>query len=236
MIERRAAQFAALVVVALTASVARAQAVADNDRAHTLAQLGLGLLTIPGADVCLKGKGCTKGDTSLALEFLQLYRANRYFGIGAGVMLGVKPTVDNPPTQGGIERTHTRSYFTVEAQARYYAMRLDWLEAFVGLYAGGVVVSDRYTIEEDSSSYVGPQPAFIGPRQSTIRTEGLSIGGIVGGQWSPTPRWAFGATFRYGRWFLPSSPASTAFLDMATLTGSQGVLFVGLMAAYRIPL
>jgi hypothetical protein len=159
MISRTLGAFAALLTL-IVPSLARAErtaeeraAIADDDRPHTLAQLGLGLLTIPGADVCLKDKPCTKGDTSIAMEFWQMYRANRYFAVGAGASVAIKPTVDYPPNLGGIERSHTRSYFTVEAQARYYALRLDVAEAWVGLSGGGVVVSDRYTIEDSTNTF-----------------------------------------------------------------------------------
>jgi hypothetical protein len=238
---RALATFALLALLALP-SRARAErtaeersAIADDDRPHTLAQLGIGLLTIPGADVCLKDRPCTKGDTSIAMEFWQMYRANRYFAVGAGTSIAVKPTVDYPPNLGGIERAHTRGYFSVEAQVRYYALRLDVAEAWLGASGGGVVVSDRYTIEDNKTTF-GAEPAIIGPRQNTVRTEGLTVAAILGGQWMLAPSWGVGATFRYARWLLPSKPATTSFLDRATLTNSQGVLYIGITAAYRIAL
>jgi hypothetical protein len=202
------------------------------DRPHTLAQLGVGFMTLPGADVCLKGQPCTKGDSSIELDFWQLYRANRYFAIGAGATVAIKPTTDSPPTEAGIDRSHTRSYFLVEGQGRYYAIHGETFEAWIGASVGGVIVSDRYTIEGGDV----PTAAIIGPRSSTLRTEGGTVGALIGAQWSFAPNWALGLNARYMRWFLPSTPATTVFLDRATLTDSQGAIAIGVSCSYRIAL
>jgi hypothetical protein len=202
------------------------------DRPHTLAQLGVGFMTLPGALVCLKNQPCTKGDSSIELDFWQLYRANRYFAIGAGATVAIKPTTDSPPTEAGIDRSHTRSYFLVEGQGRYYAIHGETFEAWVGASVGGVIVSDRYTIEGGDSS----NAAIIGPRSSTLRTEGGTVGGLIGAQWSFAPNWALGLNARYMRWFLPGTPATTVFLDRATLTDSQDAVTVGVSCSYRIAL
>jgi hypothetical protein len=202
------------------------------DRPHTLAQLGVGFLTLPGADVCLKDQPCTKGDSSIEADFWQLYRANRYFAIGAGATVAIKPTTDSPPTEAGIDRSHTRSYFLVEGQGRYYAIHGETFEAWVGASVGGVIVSDRYTIEGGDV----PTAAIIGPRSSTLRTEGGTVGALIGAQWSFAPNWALGLNARYMRWFLPSTPATTVFLDRATLTDSQGAIEIGVSCSYRIAL
>src|SRR4051794_23244867 len=130
-----------------TASTRNAEATRTLDRPFTVAQIGIGLLTLPAADVCLHNRPCTKGDTSIEADMWQFYRASRNFSIGAGATVAIAPTVDNPPTVAGIERTHTRSYFLVEAQGRYYPIHQPWIEAWVGVTAGGVIVSDRYKIE-----------------------------------------------------------------------------------------
>jgi hypothetical protein len=202
------------------------------DRPFTVAQLGVGFLTIPGADVCLKDRPCTKGDTSIELDFWQMYRANADFAVGAGASVALKPTVDSPPSEPGFDRSHTRGYFLVEAQARYYALHLEWIEAWIGATVGGVIVSDRYTIEGGDE----PKAAIIGPRSSTIRTEGGTVGGLIGGQWTFAPNWAIGLSVRYMRWFLPHEPARTVFLDTATLTDQQSVLNIGLLCSYKIAL
>jgi hypothetical protein len=202
------------------------------DRPHTLAQLGVGFMTLPGALVCLKGQPCTKGDASIEGDFWQLYRANRNFAIGAGATVALSPSTDNPQTEAGIDRSHTRSYFLVEAQGRYYALHATTFEAWLGATIGGVIVSDRYTIEGGDN----PTAAIIGPRASTLRTEGGTIGGLLGAQWSFAPNWALGVNARYMRWFLPSEPATTVFLDRATLANQQDAVLVGLSFSYRIAL
>jgi hypothetical protein len=206
---------------------------ATNDEPHTLAQLGVGLLSLPSASVCLTGITCTKGDTAIEVNFWQMYRANRYFAVGAGASFALKPTTDKPASEMGGTRNHSRSYFLVEAQARYYAIHTLPFEAWVGGTIGGVVLSDRYSID------AGGPPltiAIIGPRASTLRTEGLSIGGLLGIQWTIAPNWGFGGSIRYLRWFLPHTPATTVFLDRATLTDQQSAVDIGISCTYRIAL
>jgi hypothetical protein len=217
----------------LSASPARAEIVAPSepiDRPYTVAQLGVGLLTLPAADVCLRGRPCTKGDNSIELDFWQLYRANRHFAVGAGATVALVPVTDNPPSP--VPRTHTRSYFLVEATTRYYLVRAPTFEGWLGLTAGGVIVSDRYGVDRDEMSMA----AIIGPRASTVRTEGGAIGALLGANWSFAPNWALGINARYMQWFLPHQAATTVFLDRASLTGEQSALNVGISCSYRIAL
>jgi hypothetical protein len=203
------------------------------DRPYTVAQLGVGLLTLPAADVCLQGRACTKGDNSIELDFWQLYRANRFFAVGAGASVALTPVTDNPPSPDpNVARTHTRSYFLVEAQGRYYFVRAETFEAWLGITAGGVIVSDRYAIDIDEKSTA----AIIGPRASTVRTEGGAIGALLGSSWHFAPNWALGFSVRYMQWFLPHEPATTVFLDRATLTGEQRAFNFGISVSYRIAL
>lgn len=205
---------------------------AGVDRPNTLAQLGVGLLTLPAADVCLQSRPCTKGDNSIEIDFWQMYRTNRFFAIGAGATVALVPVTDNPPSDSGFPRSHTRSYFLVEAQGRYYPVHGESFEAWIGATAGGVIVSDRYAIEDENA----PTAAIIGPRSSTLRTEGGAFGGLLGTQWSFAPNWAVGFTARYMQWFLPHQAATTVFLDSATLTGQQSALNFGISCSYRIAL
>ncbi len=237
------AHFTALLALSVPAAAqpvpdisAETFAAREYNRAHTLAQLGVGLITLPAADVCLRPQQCTKGDTSLEVNFWQMYRANRYFAIGAGTSLALNPTVDNPSSDAAVRRNHTRGYFSVEAQARYYALRMDLIELWMGVTAGGVIISDRYAVAETDSDNSASKPAIIGPRSSTVRTEGVTVGAVLGAQWSIAPNWAVGASFRYARWFVPENAARSVFLDSATLTGQQGVLYMGLLCSYRIVL
>jgi hypothetical protein len=236
------AKLALTVVAALLASAVARGASADEaripqlgrvDRPYTLAQLGVGLLTLPAADVCLRARPCTKGDNSIEIDFWQLYRGNRYFAVGAGASVALKPVTDNPPSPDpNIDRSHTRSYFLVEAVVRYYGVRAETFEAWLGGTAGVVIVSDRYSIEGGEN----PTAAIIGPRSLTIRTEGGAVGGLIGSSWSFAPNWALGLTVRYMQWFLPQEAATTVFLDRATLTSQQSALNFGISCSYRIAL
>lgn len=215
-----------------TASTRSALAARGVDRPYTMAQLGLGLLTLPTADVCLKSRPCTKGDTSIAIDFWQMYRANRSFAVGAGASVALVPTTDNPPSEAGVDRSHTRSYFLVEGQGRYYVVASPSFEAWVGATAGIVVVSDRYSIEDPNKRMW----AIIGPLSSTVSSEGASVGALLGAEWSFAPNWAAGFSARYMRWFLPHEPAATIFLDRATLTDQQSAIHIGISCSYRIAL
>ena len=119
----------------------------------------------------------------------------------------------------------------VEGQARYYPLHTSLFEAWLGATAGAVVVSDRYSIEGAEVT-----AAIIGPLSSTLRTEGATVGGLAGGQWSFAANWALGISVRYMRWFLPHQPATTVFLDRATLTDQQSAVNFGLSCSYRIAL
>lgn len=215
-----------------TASTRSALAARGVDRPYTLAQLGLGLLTLPAADVCLKSRPCTKGDTSIGIDFWQMYRANRSFAVGAGASVALAPTTDAPPSESGAERSHTRSYFLVEGQGRYYAVAMPSFEAWVGATAGVVIVSDRYAIDDPNKRTW----ALIGPLSSAVSTEGATVGALLGAEWSFAPNWAAGFSARYMQWFLPSQPATTVFLDRATLTDQQSAIHLGFSCSYRIAL
>jgi hypothetical protein len=208
-----------------------ARGFAALERPTGIAEITFGWLTLPGAEVCSSG-GCKEGDTSLEVGAWQIYRANLDFAFGAGLSFGLVPTtdvpLDDPP---GISRDHTRSYLTVEGIVRFYPYVGENVEAWVGLTGGLVVVGDRFTIVNAYDDQV-----LVGPRGSTIRTEGGSIGAAAGVVLALGPSWTAGGTLRYGNWFLPSEPARNPFLDEASLTGINVMFSLGLNVAYRITL
>ncbi len=218
---------------AATTAATNAAVARSLGQPHTMAELGVGVLALPTADVCLRPGSCSRGDTGVVASIWQMYRANLDFAVGAGISLAMQPAADTVHSgEAGISRSHTRSYFLVEAQGRYYALHRDWAEAWVGLTAGGVVVSDRYSIDGGDQS----QAALLGPRASTVRTEGLSGGALVGAGWSFAPNWTVSASIRLSRWWLPHEPAKTVFGDTATLRDTQNVVDLGLALGYRIAL
>jgi hypothetical protein len=206
-----------------------------------IAELGIGWLTLPGAEVCVDTarSSCEQGDTSLELELWQLYRANLAFAFGAGITLGLVPTTDAPatdaapaPGQQPIVRDHSRGYFTVEAIGRYYPFVGQNLEWWVGLTGGLVVVSDSYSADQNPDS----EYALVGPRGQTIRTEGYTIGLATGIAYALAPNWSLGGSLRYGSWFLPGERASNPLGDTASLTGQNNLFAFGINIAYRVAL
>lgn len=205
------------------------------DRPVGMAEGGVGVLTLPAAEVCVeRSTGCNQGDVSFAVEAWQLYRPRLRWAFGAGLLLGLIPTA-TPPRQDqeppGVERDHTRSYMTVEGMARYYPYVGERVELWVGLAGGLVIVSDRFTVSGDLD-----ERAFAGPRGVTIRTEGGSIGVALGFAYELTRRWAFVGNLRYAEWFLPEEPATDPLGTEASLAGRNAVFSLALGVSYRVDL
>jgi hypothetical protein len=199
-----------------------------------MAELGLGWLTLPGAQVCTKRSeaSCEEGDSSPDIEVWQLYRANPRAAIGAGITLGLVPTNDAfGNDQQGIAREHSRSYFAIEGMGRYYPWTGRTTEAWLGLTGGLVVVSDSYSSAEPSSGR-----ALVGQSGSVIRTEGYTIGVGAGGDYLFADNWSVGLQARYGIWFLPQRAETNVFGDEASLTGRNSMFAFVLTFAYRIAL
>ncbi len=214
---------------------------ADPARASSMAEAGIGLLSLPGAELC-SNLSCTTGDQSLMLEAWQLIRPQPQFALGAGITLGLIPTSEAPaeqplnPTDGDepaswIDREHSRGYFTAEATGRFYPLTGVRTEAWVGVTTGLVIVSDTFSSTEDA-----PDKAFVGPRGVTLRSEGFGIGVAAGGAYAFGHNWFAGGSLRYANWFLPQNPATSAFGDEAALTGRVSVFILGVTIAYRVPL
>lgn len=191
---------------------------------------GVGLLTLPDAEVCVAGAACHKGDTSLVVSGWPLYRAAERFAVGAGLSLtlttSAAPPVNDPP---GIPRDHSRRYLKVEGTGRYYPWFGDDFETWVGAVSGLVVVRDGFTVQ-----YEGPENSYLGPTSVTIATEGLSLYGALGGTFSLTADVAIGAQVLLGGWFLPSEPESSSLGDTASLAGEVGVIDLSAALIYRV--
>jgi hypothetical protein len=177
-----------------------------------------------------------------------LYRAGRDWAFGAGAMFAPQPTSDtNFGGQSGLPRTHSRSYLVMGGEARYFPFRYKWIEGWVGLTAGGVIVADRYTT--NSGDQV---PAILGTKTTTVNTEGFSAGVEAGGDYLISDSWVIGLALRVDRWFLPDQvarpgcdPTTTncnpwpsscdSVGDCPTLFGSVAAFQVGATLGYRIP-
>ncbi len=205
------------------------------DRPVGMAEGGVGVLTLPAAEVCVeRSTGCNEGDVSFAVEAWQLYRPSLRWAFGAGLLLGLIPTA-TPPRQDqeppGVERDHTRSYMTVEGMARYYPYVGERVELWVGLAGGLVIVSDRFTVSGDED-----ERAYAGARGVTIRTEGGSLGAALGFAYELSRRWAFVGNLRYSEWFLPDEPATDPLGTEASLAGRNAVFSLALGVSYRVDL
>jgi hypothetical protein len=157
------------------------------------------------------------------------------FGFGAGVEwgLGLRPTkVAGDPE---LERKHTRTYFLVEGQFRYYLppfINWDW---WIGTSVGLVVINDSWTTLADREPYSDVD--FVGPKATSLRTEGLSTALGIGGLWNFYDRFVFGAQFRYANWLLPRDREKAPLEgDQASFAGRLDVLQVGVLVGYAIPL
>jgi hypothetical protein len=198
-----------------------------------MAQLSLGFLALPAADVCITSlTDCEQGEFSPSISLQNLYRIKR-FGVGAGILWAT--TLRNDAARGDpeFEREHSRRYFLVEALFRYYALRSASWEGWAGITAGGVIISDSWSVPADRNPYGGF--ARVGPKAATIGTEGLATGVTLGGEWSFAKNWTVGTQARYSMWFLPDAEQSPTG-DFASLSGRVDMFDFGVLLAYRIAL
>jgi|GEM_PF-1197185 len=205
-------------------------------RLHGMVEVGLGWLTLPDAEVCSVRTGetdCLRGDSSPALEAWQLFRLPPALGLGAGVMLGLTPTTEVPErSPESVEREQSRRYLTIEGTARTYPYVRDAFEAWAGVTAGLVVVSDSFDTAIDS----GVDKPLIGSGGVIIRTEGFTSTLAGGVAYEVSRGWAGGGTLRVGAWFLPAEPKLSPLGDQASLAGRTSYFVASLVAAYRVPL
>lgn len=215
-------------------STRRAAVALDQNYTHTLVSVNVGLLSLPAADVCPRSRtSCEKGETSVSFGVYNQYRFGK-FGLGASVNYAASLVAGVAPGVPELEREHDRSYFLVEAQARYYGIRAGRWEWWGGVTLGGVVIKDAWSVISDREPYA--DTAFVGPKSAMISTEGLAAGLAIGGEWNVTRNWYFGTTLRYAKWLLPTNARQAPTTDSASLSGNVDVLDFGLLVAYRIAL
>lgn len=214
-----------------TSASRRATAAREMDRPYMMAELGVGILTLPAAEVCTTVDLCENGETSLGFGIQNIYRFHRV-GFGAGIRWATTLRSDAAKGADSLERDHSRRYFFVEGQFRYYAIRGTSLDWWIGGTLGGVVVNDSWSVKEDREPYT--DTAFVGPRAATIGTEGLATGLGLGGEWAFASNWSFGAQLRYSIWVLPFQREESPTGDSASLQGRVDMIDLNLVIAYRI--
>jgi hypothetical protein len=217
-----------------SASSRRAIAAREMDRPYTLAEVELGFLALPAAEVCIQSTtDCERGEGSLAVGIHNHYRFGA-FTLGAGIDWATTLRSDRARGADGLKREHSRSYFLVEGQFRYYALRTSDWEGWVGATLGGVIVNDSWSVLADRDPYFDTD--FVGPRATSLGTEGFSAGVGVGAEWSFASSWALGTTFRYANWFFPQNPKPLPLNDPASLSGRVDMIALSITLAYRIAL
>jgi hypothetical protein len=230
-----------MLLAAPSARAEDAQELGLIDRPHTIAELEAGAIALPAAPISKATSGGDtpflkglfgKGDATVQTGVHLLYRGGRDWALGAGALFAPSPTSDaNAGGLGILPRTHSRSYLYLGTEGRYVPLHWRWVEGWVGLTAGGIIVADRFTTD------VGDRvPAILGTKEVTVRTEGFSLGVQGGVSYMFLDRWVAGAIFRADRWILPNSPQCTPIGDCATLTGTVAAFEAGLTIGYRIPL
>jgi hypothetical protein len=209
------------------------------DRPHTIAELEAGIIALPSAPISAGQSGgdtpfgtIGRGDATMQTGLHVLYRWQREFAVGAGVIFSPFPTSD--PEYGGLRalpRTHSRGYLFIGGEGRYIPIHYRFLEAWVGLSVGGVVIADRFTTNAGDEV-----PPILGTKEVTIRTEGFAFGAQFGGNYYLSENWIAGLNFRAYTWVLPQTPRCSSIGDCATLNGTVEALELGLTIGYRLPL
>jgi hypothetical protein len=201
----------------------------ENTVTRGQAEFGVGLLALPGAEVCVERRaGCTNGDASISVSGWPMFRRGN-FAVGAGVMLGLTSSSDAPRNDPpNVPRDHWRRYFTVEVTGRYYVPLTPTLDGWVGIMTGLAVVSDTFQTQAGLSDQ-----ALVGPRGLIILTEGGTLGAGAGITHAVSENWLIGGSLRASEWFLPTTPAKDPLGDEASLKGVVTTIELGVTLAYR---
>ena len=208
-------------------------------RRHTVAMFQTGIVALPGAPISASQRGGNtpfgtigRGDATVEVGVNVIFRVARDWSFGAGVLFGPKPTSDAQyGGTSGLARTHSRSYLVWGLEGRWLPIRHRYVEGWVGVSAGEVVLADRFETDVGTS-----RAAILGARRVTVRSEGFASGLQVGADWLVTERLVLGVNGRGNLWVLPSDEACTAIGDCATLSGPVFAFELGLSVGYRIPL
>jgi hypothetical protein len=242
-VKRITVAFAVTIAMVSMARSVRADDQASYDRLlakpHTVAMLHAGIIALPTAPISASHQGGStflgaigKGDATIETGVDIVFRLHKDWAFGAGVLFGPRPTSDTEyGGNSGLARTHSRSYWYWGVEGRWIPLHYRWLEGWVGLHAGEVIVGDRFDTDVGQ-----PRPTILGTREVTIRSEGFATGIQAGADWLLTEHFVFGVVGRSDVWVLPNSQACSSIHDCATLSGAQFAFEIGLTVGYRIPL
>lgn len=208
-------------------------------RPHTVATFEAGILALPSAPISASQRGGDTpfgafgtGDATIQTSVHLLFRASPEWAIGAGVLFAPQPTSDDQyGGLTGLRRTHSRNYLVIGANGAYFPLRSRWVEAHIGVGAGGVIVADRFTTDAGDAV-----PIILGQKEVTLRSEGLATSAQIGVDWMFSDRWVAGFAAGGGLWFLPGTARCSVIGDCTTLLGVVETVQLGLTIGYRIPL
>jgi hypothetical protein len=220
------------------------------DRAHTVAELELGIIALPNAPISTANRGGStpigpvgNGDATLQTGLHLLYRATPEWAFGAGAIFAPRPTTDaNFGGASQLSRSHSRSYLFLGGETRYFPVRSRWFELWFGMTGGVVVIADRFTTNDAPMV-----PSILGNNTVTVSTEGFAVGVQAGASYLVSDQIVLGLALRADQWVLPSQSNQTflpfateascdAIGDCRTLAGGVRAFEVGVTVGYRLPL
>ncbi|HXS16636.1 MAG TPA: hypothetical protein VN764_05590 [Polyangiaceae bacterium] len=188
----------------------------------TEAELGVGWLALPGAQVCSTAE-CVRGDGTFAFHFSGLFHFHERWAVGLGGDLGFWPTADPALSDdaSASQRKLTRDYYTLSVEVRFFpwhtmasAPRPGRVTPYLGADLGFALLSDRYyspPLDENGAVRIGEPGALL-------RNQGFIARAILGADVGLTRALALGLSVRAGGvWFEPRKV--TAFDDQSTVTG-----------------
>jgi hypothetical protein len=200
----------------------------ESSVTHGQAEFGVGLLTLPGAEVCTRPESCSRGDNNVALSGWPILRRGS-FAIGAGAMIGINTSADVPANDPpDVPREHARRYLSIEFVARYYLPLGERVDGWVGLTTGLGVVNDIYQTKKGLSDF-----ARVGPRAAVLLTEGFTLGFGAGAGYKFSDNWIVGGGARLSNWFLPTTPLKSPLGDEASLKGHVLAVDMTFTVAFR---
>jgi hypothetical protein len=207
------------------------------ERPHGIAVVHGGVLALPNAPISSSTSGgdvpvlgpIGSGDATITIGGTVLFRGGPSWSIGAGFMFAPKPTSDDQyGGLSGLKRTHARSYLCVGGEARYIPLRTRWIEGWVGMNGGVVIVADRFYTDVPITIPV------LGGKGVTLSSEGVALGLQLGVDWLITDKLVAGLGLRGQHWILPTDTRCSALGDCTTLQGNT-VAFEGTLSfGYRI--
>ncbi|MFO0553133.1 MAG: hypothetical protein U0271_32395 [Polyangiaceae bacterium] len=217
-----------------SASGRRALVAREQGKPHTLVEVGFGVLALPAAEVCIGGPDqCVTGEISIAAGIRNLYQFGP-FAVGLSGTFG--STLRNDDAQGApeLEREHSRQYFLVEGLFRWSFVQTNSADAYIGTGLGLVSVRDSWSVAADRDP--AAEVKFVGAESLVISTLGLSLFVSAGGEWFFWDNFSLGGSLRYGNWILPFDAKTSAFGDVASLSGRVDFFELQTTLAYRLAL